>query len=292
VGFLRRLNTNRQGLYTQYSSEPQPKAKIISYRIYNLIEVNFDWQGRNQFVLDEAEVMFNFQRRSYLGAGVDIGYERLLEEEFGPRRTAKQAGAFFGPDSERSTRQHSIYFFGGTAPSKKYSTFVLFVRNWNPFDFDFGAGSKYPRVSPAALLDPDAPLDPGPGRSIRIESNFEYKPTNVLTIRLEYNKERLVRNDTGRVAFDSNILALRSTYQFTRFTFLRARVDYDTLAANIRGQFLLGWTPNPGTAFYVGYNDDMNRNGSNPFTGQIEPGFRRNGRVFFVKMSYLFRRSI
>ena len=292
VGFLRRLNTNRQGLFAQYSSEPKPKAKIISYRLYNLIETNFDWQGRSQFTFNETELMFNFPRQSYLGGGVDLAYERLIEEEFGPRRNENQAGAFYGEDSERSTPQHSLYVFGGTAPSKKFSTFALFVYNWNQFDLDFGAGSKFPRVSPIGLLDPDAPLDPGPGRNIRIEANLRYFPTSVLNFQLDYNKSRLVRNDTGLVAFDSNIFALRSTYQFTRFTFLRARVDYDTLAANIRGQFLLGWTPNPGTAFYLGYNDDMNRNGFNPFTGQIEPGFRRNGRVFFVKMAYLFRRSL
>jgi hypothetical protein len=59
----------------------------------------------------------------------------------------------------------------------------------------------------------------------------------------------------------------------------------------VRGQFLLGWTPNPGTAFYIGYNDDLNLNGFNRFSGDLEPGFRRNGRTFFIKMSYLFRRS-
>ncbi|MCA1616970.1 MAG: hypothetical protein LC800_23390, partial [Acidobacteria bacterium] len=69
------------------------------------------------------------------------------------------------------------------------------------------------------------------------------------------------------------------------------RVDYSALNSRFRGQFLLGWTPNPGTAFYVGYNDDVTRNGFGPFSGQLEPGFRRNGRTFFVKMSYLFRRS-
>jgi len=53
----------------------------------------------------------------------------------------------------------------------------------------------------------------------------------------------------------------------------------------------LGYTPNPGTAFYVGYNDDLNRRGFNPFSGELEPGFRRNGRTFFLKMSYLFRKS-
>ena len=88
-----------------------------------------------------------------------------------------------------------------------------------------------------------------------------------------------------------NIFALRGLYQFTRFTFARARIDYDTLASNVRGQFLLGWTPNPGTSFYVGYNDDLNYSGFSPINGQIEPGFRRNGRTFFIKMSYLFRRS-
>ncbi|HEX8175039.1 MAG TPA: DUF5916 domain-containing protein [Pyrinomonadaceae bacterium] len=292
VGFSRRFNTNRQGLFAQYSSEPKPKASIVSYRIYNLIEANFDWQGRSQFVLNESEIMFNFQRRSYFGAGVDVGYERLIEEEFGPRRNANQVGAFYGEDSERSTGQRSIYFFGGSTPSKKYSGSFVFVYNWNQFDYDFGAGSKYPRVSPIALIDPDAPLDPGPGSSIRIESTLEYRPTDVLNFSLQYNKSRLVRNDTELVAFDSNIFVLRSTYQFSRFTFLRARVDYDTLESRVRGQFLLGWTPNPGTAFYLGYNDDVNRNGYNPFTGQLEPGFRRNGRVFFVKMAYLFRRSL
>jgi hypothetical protein len=101
-----------------------------------------------------------------------------------------------------------------------------------------------------------------------------------------------VRRDTGRTAFDARILSLRSTYQFTRWTFARTRIDYYSLSSNLRGQFLLGYTPNPGTAFYVGYNDDLNRNGFNPFTGQHEPGFRRNERTFFVKMSYLFRHSL
>jgi hypothetical protein len=45
------------------------------------------------------------------------------------------------------------------------------------------------------------------------------------------------------------------------------------------------------TAFYIGYNDDLIRSGFNPFTGQLEPGFRRNGRTFFIKMSYLIRKS-
>ncbi|CAN5178472.1 hypothetical protein BH18ACI2_BH18ACI2_25510 [soil metagenome] len=59
----------------------------------------------------------------------------------------------------------------------------------------------------------------------------------------------------------------------------------------VRGQFLLGYTPNPGTAFFVGYNDDANLSGFNRINGLLDPGFRRNERTFFIKMSYLFRKS-
>ncbi|PYS68014.1 MAG: hypothetical protein DMF73_17840, partial [Acidobacteria bacterium] len=106
-----------------------------------------------------------------------------------------------------------------------------------------------------------------------------------------FTKQRLRRNDTGLIAFDENIVSVKGTYQFTRFIFARGRIDFDSIASNYKGQFLFGWTPNPGTALYIGYNDDLNRNGFNRFTGQLEPGFRRNGRTFFVKMSYLFRKS-
>ena len=161
-------------------------------------------------------------------------------------------------------------------------------------DFDFGTGNpRFPRASPAALaFGQDAPLDPGAGNQWTVEGNFTYQPTDALRMSLNYNKARLVRRDTGLVAFDDDIYSLRSTYQFTRFIFARGRIDYTSLGRNARGQFLLGWTPNPGTSFYVGYNDDMNRNGLNPFSRELEPGFRRNGRLFFIKMSYLIRKSI
>jgi hypothetical protein len=221
---------------------------------------------------------------------------------------AENTCTFAGDDNERSSPTTGVYFFGGSSPSKKYNFNFFVNRVWGALDFDFGAGPKYPRVSPPALAAREAresgqcdevplpaicrsPQDPGPGDFLHFDGGITYQPTSAINARLSYTKERLTRYDTGRVAFDENIVSLRTTYQFTRFLFARGRVDYDTLASNVKGQFLLGWTPNPGTAFYVGYNDDLNRNGFSPFTGQLEPGFRRNGRTFFIKLSYLIRRS-
>ncbi|MFN2498616.1 MAG: carbohydrate binding family 9 domain-containing protein [Pyrinomonadaceae bacterium] len=291
VGFTRRTNTNVADLLLYYNSEPKPKAKIISRRISNNIAFQFDWQGRMQYWNNETQAILNLRHQTFLSAGFNGGYERLFEEEFGPKRNQLRPGTFAGNDPERSSLQKTVFFSGGTTPSKKYSTNLLVSYGWGQFDFDFGAGPRFPRVSPAAFANPGAPLDPGPGRALNIQSAFTYQPTDALRMSLFYTKSKLTRDDTGRVAFDDNIYALRATYQFTRFIFARARVDYDTLASNVLGQFLLGWTPNPGTAIYVGYNNNLNYNGFSPFTAQLEPGFRRNGQTFFLKMSYLFRHS-
>jgi hypothetical protein len=101
----------------------------------------------------------------------------------------------------------------------------------------------------------------------------------------------LRRYDTDRVAYAINILTLRGTYQFTKATFARLILDYNTLNSRLRSQALFGWTPSPGTAFYAGYNDDLNYDSRHPFTREIVPGFRRNSRTVFIKMSYLIRRG-
>jgi len=313
VGFSRRTNTNNFNYFLRYNSEPKPKAKLISWRVYNAFGGNYDWQGHSQSFNNESQIQFSFRRQTYFGVGYDQGYERLFEEEFGPTRKSsdcvvKNNCTFAGDDNERSTPNRGIYLFAGSTPSKKYN-FNLFVnRVWNQFDFDFGALPKFPRASPSALAAAgaraaglcggsnqppvcNAPQDPGPGDFWHIDGGVTYQPLPALSASLSFTRERLVRYDSRRVAFDENIVSLRTTYQFTRFLFARGRIDFDSLASNWKGQFLLGWTPNPGTAFYVGYNDDLNRNGFNRFSGLLEPGFRRNGRTFFIKMSYLFRRS-
>ena len=314
VGFNRRPNTNSPNWFVRYNSEPNPKAKLISWRIFTDFDANFDWQGRSQHFNNETQLQLQLRRQTSFGIGVDKGYERVFESEFGPKRqtgsncVVENTCTFAGDDNERSAPTTGIYFFGNSAPSKKYNFNFFVNRVWGALDFDFGAGPKYPRVSPPALAaerarelgqcDTDplpaicrSPQDPGPGDFWHFDGGITYQPTSAINARLSYTKERLTRYDSGRVAFDENIVSLRTTYQFTRFLFARGRIDFDSLGSNYKGQFLLGWTPNPGTAFYAGYNDDLNRNGFSPFTGQIEPGFRRNGRTFFIKLSYLFRHS-
>jgi hypothetical protein len=304
VGFTRRRNTNSAFYAYRWNTEPNPKATLTSFRIQNFTGVDYDWQGRSQDWFDGTNFDFNFTHQTFVRIGTNFGYDRLLAEEFG--------GRFAGEDQERQARHRTIFFLLETTLSKKYSGFIFVGTQRGQFDFDFGAGPRFPRVNPASvvqrkaqedgLCDPpegqsappvceEGPQDPGAGKTFDVEAGFTYQPTSALRAQLGYVRNRLTRYDSGLVAFDDNIITLHTTYQFTRFIAARARVDYDTLASNMRGQFLFGWTPNPGTAFYVGYNDDLNRSGFNPYSGNLEPGFRRNGRTFFIKASYLFRRS-
>jgi hypothetical protein len=90
-------------------------------------------------------------------------------------------------------------------------------------------------------------------------------------------------------------------------------VEYDSTLVNpaqtslqrtkqIGTEALLTWLPHPGTAVYIGYNNDLqnldrslcNRlpNGTcdpNNTTPQVGPGYLNDGRQVFVKASYLFR---
>jgi len=291
VGFTPRTNTNQHRSFIQYQTDRDAKKSIIFKRLNNDSVISHDWLGRTQNWQTNTQGMLALQKQTFVGGGIEFGYERVFEEEFGARRTALNPfqGRFFGNDSERSSHRKEIYGFIETSPVKQI--FALFVLSYSKgnLDYDLGAG-PYQRVSPAALAG-SSKIDPGAGNQFYLESSLRYQPTTAWQAQFNYTRTRLVRQDTDRVAFDDNIFSLRSTYQFTRDIFARLRLDYSNISTRIRPQFVVGWTPSPGTAIYAGYNDDINYNGFNPYTRQPEPGFRGNGRSFFIKASYLFKKS-
>jgi hypothetical protein len=306
LGFNSRTNTNFHGFDLRYFTDPNEKKKLVSWGVESFHHLDYDFQGRLQIWESDATVFWNFQNNKNFWLAYRRGHERLIEEEFGAKRTATQQGIFFDSSERATDKQHFVAFF--STQQKKYGGNIKTAYRMGTFDFDFGGGRKFPRVSPgfflareaeaAGLCDVDnpppicnEPLDPGSGNLLDINGSAYYQPTGALRLTLNYTKNRLVRDDTHLVAFDDNIYSLRGTYQFSRFVAARARIDYSTLSSRARGLFLFAWTPSPGTALYIGYNDDVNRNAFSPVNGLLEPGLRRNGRTFFIKMSYLFRRS-
>lgn len=319
-GFTRRTNTNSLFFANRFSTKSNPNSRLIRASWSQFARYALDWDGRIQDGLVANNLSLSMQGSLFINAEFGVAFEKLYEDEFGPRRdpATGRSGGFFGSPSRSAYQPYVSINFNKTV-NKQLSLYGFLGSIINAFDFDFGAGNRYRRTSPAFRnylsspeyqayiqqlfahqADPTVPepdfvpppaLDPGRGWQFDLNLGGEYKPIEPLRVSLDYTKSRLVRNDNRGLAFDTNIFSLRSTYQFTRFTYLRLRADYDTLTRNMSGQFLLGWNPNPGTAFYVGYNDDFNYRGFSPFTNHPEPGFERNGRTFFIRASYLFRKS-
>jgi hypothetical protein len=301
-GFTRRTNTNTVFGATRFSTKSNPKAKLIQFRTNQFGRYTYDWKGRFQSGFAGASMNLQLQGNTFIYAESGVMREHLYESEFGADRRGGNTGAFFGA-ADRVANQPYLSVNFEKSFNKRLYAYGFVGSIFNAFDFDFGGGGKFDRVSPAYLAwleryrqnpntagDPPG-LDPGTGYQFDANVGVEYKPIDPLRVSIDYTKSSLKRHDTNKYAFDTNIFSVRSTYQFSRFTYTRLRLDYDTLSRNVSGQFLFGWNPNPGTAFYVGYNDNFNYNGFSPLTGQLESRFERNSRTFFIRASYLFRKS-
>ncbi|MGO8759799.1 MAG: carbohydrate binding family 9 domain-containing protein [Terracidiphilus sp.] len=142
---------------------------------------------------------------------------------------------------------------------------------------------------------------------------FTLQPIYPLTIDNTYllDRDRAVSN--GVLVYETQTLRTKVNYQFTRALSARVIAEYDTTLANptetsllrtrqVATQALLTWLPHPGTAVYIGYNDDLqnldrtlcNRlpggacdpnNTTPPRAGPL----LNDGRQVFIKASYLFR---
>jgi len=285
IGFARRLDSNSWTFLGRYESDKTPGAGLTSWSTQARMLFRFNWHGQLQNVGPHFQTIFNLKRQTQVRLFGFFGTEKVFEEEFGPRRSATQRGAFDGLPYRRAPHK-AIGLSVRTTPGKKLS-FGIDDVGWSSgiFDFDLGALPRFARVSPGALLDPRAARDPGQASQLNLSTSVSYQPTDGARISLGYKKTRQTRWDTDRVAFDSNIYSLTFNWQFSAATFTRLQLDYDTLSAGLRGQLLLGFTPSPGTSVYIGLNEDLTSPNANPSLP-----LRRNRQTLFVKASYLLRR--
>ncbi len=94
----------------------------------------------------------------------------------------------------------------------------------------------------------------------------------------------------GQKLYDVNILYSRTTYQFNRYFFLRAILQYNSYQKRLLTDFLASFTLIPGTVLHVGYGGmyhkrDWVDNRWIPLEGRLY----NTKRSFFAKVSYNWR---
>ncbi len=146
-----------------------------------------------------------------------------------------------------------------------------------------------------------------------VQALVTVQPLRQLTMDNTYLLDRNHAVADHALVFENQVIRTKINYQFTRAFSARVIVEYDSVLANpletslvrtkqVGTQALLTWLPHPGTAVYVGYNNDLqnlDRSLCNRETdGGCDPGntavprsssYLNDGRQFFVKASYLFR---
>ena len=139
-------------------------------------------------------------------------------------------------------------------------------------------------------------------------------PLRSLTIDNTYLLDRDHAAHGGEDVYESQTLRTKMNYQFTRAFSARVIVEYDSTLVNpletslqrtkqVSTEALFTWLPHPGTAIYVGYNNDLqniDRSLCNRLPGGgCDPNntgpphstnnYLNDGRQIFVKASYLLR---
>ncbi len=201
---------------------------------------------------------------------------------------------------------------------------TLLTRNRN-FTENYGGfmarGAPFPQLNfnITAFRSGNVNYNPGGGPSaVSVERGkgqvlFTLRPLRQLTVDNTYLLDRNHSVANGALVFECQTFRTKINYQFTRAISARVIVEYDSTLANpaetsllrtkqVSTEALLTWLPHPGTAIYIGYNNDLqnldralcNRvpNGACDPNNTVAPRssqFLNDGRQIFIKASYLFR---
>jgi len=285
LGFVPRVDIRQQTSAAGYYWRPV-KSKIVDYgpSVSQLVDwdhngVLQDWQAAVGFEIDwTRQTTFIFSRGE--------AYELFANIPF---------------------RKHSTSFLFSTAPYK-----------WLSFNgrYTTGTGENF---------FPASGLAPFLGNVNRVNAGFTIRPSarfrvdeTAIYYRLGTRDGSIPAGfDPGRPVFNNYLLRTKFNYQFTRELSLRVIMDYDATLSNTQlldlqrnlgsfdgcpvqapknfvPDFLLTYLVHPGTALYIGYNNSFSNLRLDDTTAPPQVVLQRSptdttGRLFFVKLSYLFR---
>jgi len=283
VGFIPTTNIRTDQTHATYQWFPKKSRILQSWGVETNQNIAFDHQGNRIFHNSEFDPFLLLARNMVIAPVFGSSSDTL-----GP-----QNGYLF-PKNHNFTEN-----FGGLvvkgAPLTQLNLNLQAIRsgsvNYNP------VAGKLPFLMNAQS----------------IQLLFTLQPIRQLTADQTYLLDRDRSIADGALVYENQVFRTKINYQFTRALSARVIAEYDSTLANpletsiprtkrIQTQALFTWLPHPGTAIYVGYNNDiqnLDRSLCNRLlTGSCDPNntdpprsanYLNDGRQFFIKASYLLR---
>jgi hypothetical protein len=279
-GFLLRPDIRRFGQLVDYRFRPEGKH-LISWGPEFNTEAVFDHTWLRLDLTQDTSLSWEFTGQTEVG--IFYNWDRELI-----RPIDTNCGTV--PENRDFSRKRFGYFL---------TTSYL---RWLTFGANYSWGTRINCVPPVGQEPFLADVTAG---------NFvlTLRPLTALRIDNTYILAQLHDRFTRANIFTNHIIRSKWNYQFTRELSLRVILQYDAVLANptftslhttknINADVLLTYLVHPGTALYIGYNG--NAQNLEPDLAQINPpsdlrllrprsSFINDGKLFFVKFSYLFR---
>jgi len=182
-------------------------------------------------------------------------------------------------------------FISGWRQSLIWATFSSELERYEGIDFHRKTFRAYFRSEPFSWLS--GSISYSFGDSIYYDENpyLGYKTSfgiratlkPLTNLRLSYNlrKDKFLKEKGGEKEYEVNILSQRITYQLSRSLSLRIITDYNDYYGEFYNSILFSYEYRPGTVFYLGIDDNQEKDDSGIF--------RSEGRYYFIKFSYWWR---
>lgn len=282
LGFLQSNNIRSGHVHANYQFFPKSKT-IQSWGLETNQNIAFDHAGNRVYRYTTVDPFLLLPGNTILAP---VGGEN--SDTLGP-----QDGVLLANNENFTENFGGIVFRG--APRPQFNFNLIAIRggnvNYNPIP-----------GQPPFLLNQQ-----------NVQFLFTLQPLRPLTADNTYLLDRDFAAHGGQFVYESQTFRTKLNYQFTRAVSARVIVEYDSTLANpaettiqrkkqIGTQALLTWLPHPGTAVYIGYNNDLQnldrtlcnrlQNGACDPNNTLVPrasNYLNDGRQIFVKASYLFR---
>jgi len=291
VGFIPTTNIRNGMGHSFYKWFPKHSV-IQNYGPETNQNIAFDHQGNRVFHYSSYDFFFTLPRNTVIAP---IGGQN--SDTLGP-----QNGTLL--TKNRNFTENFGGFMARSSPIPQFNFNISFFHggnvNYNPVTC-----AATPSIAPNCL--------PSLMNQENAQVLFTLQPFRQLTVDNTYLLDRDHSVSNGALVYESQTFRTKVNFQFTQAFSFRAIVEYDSTLANpaetsllrtkeVGTEALFTWLPHPGTAIYVGYNNDLqnlDRSLCNRLPGggcdpnntvaPRAPQFMNDGRQIFIKASYLFR---
>jgi hypothetical protein len=264
AGFVPRVDIREAKGSLGYSFWPD-RGSLYAWGPDFSYDVIWNHAGERQDWRWQAGMGWTWRRQTYLWVGTGLAHERYLGRDF---------------DRRGQLLQFNI------AASKRWSFYT------------------YTSYGRDIVYQPAAGRAPFQASGITSQNTIGFRPLARLRLDHTILLTHLRQFGNGAPVFTNAIFRQKANLQFNRRLSLRTIVQYDGTVPNaassgldrtkrFAGDVLLSYVLHPGTAFYFGYNHQLDNIdaalGARPDVPFRTPALFPTSRQFFAKISYLYR---